>query len=309
MNKISIQTGGMIDSLGIDEGLAAIKNAGFDCIDFGLDTFHKWDDIAKGIECETFANEDNLWAYVNEVKTAADKYGLTFGQMHAPFPSYVTQSAKGSANVQNDIRKTIEVCGYLGCRYLVTHPIFDGSARYPVLTKKTEHELNMEFYSSLIPLLKKHNVVCCLENIWTLDYKAKKVYTAACSEINEAAAYIDDLNAIAGEKCFGFCLDLGHLMILGQQPEFWVRRLGERIVTLHIHDNDGVGDDHALPYTGVLNCERFIEALAQIGYTGTLNFETHGYHRRFPKELIPSALKMIADMGKYFVSEISNSEK
>ena len=201
------------------------------------------------------------------------------------------------------IRKSIELCGYIGCPKLVIHPIFDGSARFPEYTKEEEYKINIDFYSSLIPLLKKHDVICCLENMWIQDWKSKKVYVGACSEVNEVISYIDELNGIAGEKRFGFCLDIGHLLMLGQDPCYWMEKLGGRISALHTHDNDGVHDDHTLPYLGVGNWDRFILGLRKIGYSGNLSFET-SFNALFPNELNASALKMIGAVGKYFAERI-----
>ena len=127
--------------------------------------------------------------------------------------------------------------------------------------------------------------------------------------MNEAARYIDELNAIAGEKLFGFCLDTGHLLLLSLDVYDCIVALGDRIVALHIHDNNGVDDEHVLPYTGVLNWSRFIKGLREISYKGTINFETCGAHRKFPKELLPSMLSLLADTGKYFDEKINAPEE
>jgi sugar phosphate isomerase/epimerase len=204
-----------------------------------------------------------------------------------------------------DIAKCIEMCSSIDCPRIVIHPIFDGSARFPSMTKEEEIRVNMEYYSSLIPLLKKHNVICCLENMWAQDWKTKKVYTASCSDVNEVIDYIDKLNEIAGEKRFGFCLDIGHLLLLGQDPCNWIEKLGDRLETLHTHDNDGVNDQHVLPYLGCANWERFILGLRKIGYSRNFSFEVSSFNRKFPNDLVPAALKLTADMGRYFIGRIT----
>ena len=301
--KLSVQTLGTIDIIGIEAGMKAIADAGFDALDFGLDGFYKWEDLTSGKKCE-FYEDENFFDYIDKIKAEADKYGITFGQMHAPFPLFVPKSPQGSANVKEDVAKCIAACSRIGCPRIVIHPIFDGSARFPSMTKEEEMKVNMEYYSSLIPLLKEHNVICCLENMWGQDWKSKKIYTAICSDINETIRYIDELNAIAGERCFGFCLDIGHLLLLGQDPCYWIERLGERLETLHTHDNNGVNDEHIIPYMGCANWDRFVLGLRKIGYKGNLSFEVSNFNRKFPKELVPAALKFTSDIGKYFVERI-----
>ncbi len=305
--KSSISTVGIIDVIGIDEGFKAIHEAGFDAVDFGLFGKYDWNDISKGIPSDAY-NDDKIYPYIDEVKAAAAKYGVEFGQTHAPFPIYISQSEQGTINCQNDVRKCIEITGYLGCPRIVIHPIFDGNARRPVLTKQEEYKLNIEFYSSLIPLLKKHHVICCLENMFMGDWKTKKIYATCCSNIHETIRYIDELNAIAGEKLFGFCLDIGHLLLVGQDPCYWIEELGDKLEALHVHDNNGVDDNHTLPYTGCCNWDRVVLGLRRNGYKNTFNFETGSFNNAFPKELCVAATNMLGAVGKYFVGRITAEE-
>ncbi len=303
--KTSIATGKICNLLGIDEGMALIKEAGFEAIDFGgLDGTYPWEDAQAEKPYVFFDDEEGLQALVAEYKAAAKKYGIAFGQFHAPTSTYYPRKPQATANMYQAICKSIEICGDCECPYIVVHPCFDGSARFPSLTKEQEIKLNMQFYSSLIPLLKKHNVICCLENMWSQDWKSKKIYTASCSDMTEACHYIDELNAIAGEKRFGFCLDIGHLLLLGIDPSVAMETLGERILTLHVHDNNGIDDDHTLPYLGVCNWDRLVKGLRAIGYQGTFNYETAGFNGKFPKELVPAAVKMLGATASYLRDRI-----
>jgi sugar phosphate isomerase/epimerase len=302
--KISAQTKGALDIMGIEAGMKALADAGFEALDLTLDFPMKWDDLEAGKENE-FYRDENIYPYLDEIKSAAEKYGITFGQAHAPAPLYIKDAPKASENIQNYVRKCIKLCEYVNCPRLVVHPLFDGSARFPKFTKEEEYKINIEFYSSLIPLLKKHGVVCCLENMWIQDWKSKKAYAGACSDLGEVISYIDELNGIAGEKCFGFCLDTGHLLMLGQDHCYWIEKLGKRLESLHIHDNDGVNDDHTLPYLGCGNWDRFIHGLRKINYRGNISFEASPFNEAFPSELNCAALNMIGAVGKYFLGRIT----
>ena len=48
-----------------------------------------------------------------------------------------------------------------------------------------------------------------------------------------------------------------------------------RIKALHLSDNDGVNERHLLPGKGVIDRKEVIRGLIDIGYEGTLNFESH----------------------------------
>lgn len=302
--KISVQTKGALDVMGIEEGMKAIAEAGFEALDLTLDFPMDWNELVSGKENE-FYRDENIYPYLDKIKKEAEKYGIVFGQAHAPAPLYIKESPKASENIQKYARKCVELCGYVGCPRLVIHPLFDGSARFPKFTKEEEYKMNIDYYSSLIPLLKKHNVICCLENMWIQDWKTKNIYSGACSDLGEVISYIDELNSLAGEKRFGFCLDTGHLLMLGQDHCYWIEKLGDRLEALHTHDNDGVHDDHTLPYLGCANWDRFIHGLRKIGYCGNLSFEASPFNEAFPNELNCAALNMIGAVGKYFVGRIT----
>ena len=94
------------------------------------------------------------------------------------------------------------------------------------------------------------------------------------TRISTNGSQIDELNEKAGREAFGFCLDTGHMLLVGKRFETFVPILGSRLKTLHLHDNDGVLDRHLAPFAGQLNWEDFINSMRDVGYKGDLSFET-----------------------------------
>lgn len=80
------------------------------------------------------------------------------------------------------------------------------------------------------------------------------------------------------EETFGVCLDVNHLMDRYTELPDTVRRLGDRLFTLHLSDYDGVDEKHWMPGEGVIDWRGFMLALQQLGYTGPFNYEAkpHG---------------------------------
>ena len=162
----------------------------------------------------------------------------------------------------------------------------------------------------MIPAGKKYGVTLCLENMFRFENGHS--IAAACGEASEACWYIDTLNAEAGEEIFGYCFDVGHANLSSRDIHQDILTLGHRLTILHIHDNDGAFDLHQIPYTqkhswGQKTCtnwEGFIEALREINYKGTLNFETFAALIDVPKELYPAMLKLIYEIGDYFKKRI-----
>lgn len=301
MRKIGVQTAPVIDLLGPEEGFKMIHEAGFDCVDFNVDHWMTGSEIRKG-EFSGFFDQDMdaILEAMRPYKEAAEKYGVGFGQAHAPFPSYVKENDFVNGKVLDALKKCVEICAYVGCPHLIVHPaFFDYDNR---MDPDTEWDANIKLYTALIPVLKKCHVTCCLENMFT--GRKGKIYEAICSDFNEAAAYIDELNDIAGEKCFAFCLDTGHALLLGHDIYTAIMQIGDRLETLHIHDNNGQSDQHIAPYMGILDWNRFIQGLRDVGYQGNLSFETFNACQVFDHELMPDVLRLIAATGRMFARRI-----
>jgi len=299
--KIGVQTGSLIELLGIKETFRLIGESGFDSVDFSIFYQYPYRDIAEGRPSEFFAKSDEeILEFYRPYKEAARKYNVEFGQAHAPFPSYVGD-ALTDESVLNAIRKSIMICGYLECRYLIVHPSFLAYDR--MLTPEEEWKINIERYSALIEDAKKHDVIICLENMFVS--RNGRIYGAICADAHETNRYIDTLNEIAGEKRFAFCLDTGHALLASKELYRLITELGHRIETLHIHDNDGVRDLHMFPYMGIVDWDRFCQGLRDIGYRGHLSFETNGAIHAFDPSLAPELLRLLAATGRLFARRIA----
>jgi sugar phosphate isomerase/epimerase len=100
----------------------------------------------------------------------------------------------------------------------------------------------------------------------------------------ELLSLIDAVGSDAPEG-LAICLDTGHHnLIKGDQGKF-IRQAGQLLKALHLHDNDGSGDQHLLPYgNGRINWKDVFTALNEIGYRGLYNWEIPG-ERRGPLEV------------------------
>lgn len=307
MHKIGIQSTGSIIRGDIEASYRMLKAAGFDCVDFNFDEYLHCTMVQQGKINEVLDRPvEEVWKDFEPHAKAAADCGLTFEQMHAPFPLRQKGMDEVNKKMFRITENCMDICSRMGGRYLVVHPV---TLAYEY-SKKEEHDFNMEMYQSLIPLAKKYGIVVCLENMF-IDQNAHLV-EGVCSDFREAAEWIDELNAIAGEELFGFCFDVGHANILGKNLYQSVLALGKRLKILHVHDNDGVSDLHTMPFTFARNWnpiatdwEGFLRGLREIEYDGVINFETFRCMEGFPKELHPAVLRLLADMGRYFSGRIS----
>lgn len=299
--KFCIQLAPLDRYLGIDETFAYLHEVGVDQVDF---SFARWISNAQILSGEHAMIDEPLEVMYKELEpflAASKKYGVAFGQTHAPFPCWLPDYDL-LERMTEVTKKVIALTAYLDCRYCVVHPLHPTKASQR-LSPKDEWELNKKYYTDLIPTLKKYNVICCTENMFHAN-EDRMYMASACSEFDVAARWVDELNEIAGEELFGFCFDVGHVNVTRGNMYHAIVTMGKRIKVLHVHDNMGVTDQHFGPYMGNVNWEDFIRGMRDIGYEGDLSFETFRVLFVFPKELAKSCVKLLADTGRYLIRRI-----
>ena len=302
--KIGVQSGYAYSDADYESGLLMLKEAGFDAVDFNIDNKISVRMLREEGKNEFFSKStEEILEFYRPQKEAADKAGIEYCQMHAPFPVYLDGCDDANKALTDSVIKSMAVCELFECPYLIVHPI----AR-PEWTTEEQRKLNIDYYTTLIPYAKKYGVGICLENMFYGSGGAVK--EAVCSDPHETVDYIDTLNAIAGEEIFSFCFDVGHATLLGKNMRQVINTLGNRIKTLRIHDNDGRSDLHMQPFAYtrgngfVTEWQGLIDGLRDIGYKGVLSFETFTSIRFLPEVLKPAMLRFIASVGKYMSDEI-----
>ncbi len=297
--KIAVQTGEIVNRFGIEDGFRMIREAGFEAVDANLDHWLTPAQIKSGSlqGCLFERSDAEIREFCGPYIDALSKNGLTITQAHAPFPSRVGDT-KVNAYVLAALERTIAMCGYIDCPRLVIHPGYLPFAE----RGEDEWEYNIHLYSSLIPALRANGVMCCLENMYT-HYRSK-LMCGPCATASEANAYIDALNDLAGERLFGFCLDIGHAQLVSRDIRAFILQLGNNLACFHIHDNDGYEDQHLFPYTGIIDWNRFCDGVRDSVYRGDLSFETFNGLNQYPAKLALPALRLAASAADYFRSRI-----
>lgn len=71
----------------------------------------------------------------------------------------------------------------------------------------------------------------------------------------------------------GVCYDSSHANLYSTSIYDVLNKYGDRLIALHLSDNDGCTDRHWLPYEGVINWNKLLYKLKEINYMGNLSFE------------------------------------
>lgn len=286
----STQTLHLSKKYGLEKAVDMLIQSKYPAIDV---TFYDFNAITCGY--------DSYKDLARAVKTGADSAGVKFIQAHAPFGGgYENYTQK----IIPDFPRIFDFCSILGISDIVVHPLQCG--RYYGNEEKLFH-MNMEFYTSLIPIAKNNGVRIAIENMWQRHPVTKRICDDVCAPPEELARYYDEL---AGSGVFTVCLDIGHVALCGREPEDAIRILdSERLGCIHAHDVDYVDDLHTLPGVGKINWANVCKALADINYSGSFNLEADEFFRGFFPEQYQSASDFMAQTAKFFAEKIDSLRK
>lgn len=288
--KIGTSTSCVTSKIGDEAGIKKFAAAGFDCLDLSL--------FIHPIRGELFTGSDRKFEeYFRNIKKAADESGIYIEQTHSPMPSYTGNKEEDDYLFEIQA-KSIKAASYLGSKYIIIHPMIPSEYRYDHYRAETK-ELNMKFYNGLLPYLKEYNVKLGIENMFNWDPERKCICPTVCSTPEEMLDYINTLN----DEHFVACLDTGHALLTGNTPGNMVRVLGDKLETLHVHDNDGIDDRHVAPYMGKIDWDDFAAALKEVNYKGVFNFESDMFYHMFYNN-IDDSMKFLRSIGKQISSKV-----
>ncbi len=310
MLEVGVQTQNVILDENPYEGFEMLRQAGFTCCDFSLNGYLKNTDIYRANKNNFFDQSvEGLEFFFAKHKEAAGKSKIRINQMHMPYPIFIP-NGKGKLNdyLWNQVApKSMEICHFLECSNIVVHG-FKLSRFWG--TEEAEWQKTHEFLDSILPMAKEYGITVCLENLY--ESVGEHLVEGPGCNARKAVERIDCINAEYGAEVLGFCFDTGHANLIGIDFEKFITTLGSRLKVLHIHDNDGVGDLHQIPYTftktrenkSSTDWEGFVRGLRTIDFDGVLSFETAPVLKAFPEELKLEVLHLISCIGNDFKRQI-----
>lgn len=308
--KTGIQTKHIVDDMQPEKGYFMLKEAGFSCADFSLNAYLTNISIYRAELNDFFSKSvKELEKFFEPHKEGAENAGIILSQMHMPSPFYVPGGSKDvNEYLWNEVApKSMEICRFFECPYIVIH---GAKAISHFGDEHEQWELTEKFIDFLAPMAKETGITICMENLF--DKSNDKYVEGPSCDAQKVSERIDRINEKYHAQVLGFCFDTGHANLAGIDAEYFITVLGHRLNVLHLHDNDGTGDLHQVPFISSQNGERkstvnwnsFIRGLRNIHYDGVLNFETASSLSVLPEELKRENLKFIAGVGEYFSQQL-----
>ena len=177
--------------------------------------------------------------------------GLRIESVYAPF--HMMNNLWTDENPMDSLIKlhgAIDSCHNFAIKTLVVHPT-DTTTPPPV------SECGKTYFKGLIRYAKSLNVDLAFENI-------------------ECPEYLDTIFGECDDTNVRLCYDLGHENCFSKGSDV-LSKYGGRLKALHIHDNDGTADQHAIPFDGNIDMQRFVSKLKELDYYGVISLEVMRY--------------------------------
>lgn len=176
----------------------------------------------------------------------------------------------------------------------------DGICAYIVIN--TEGVNNTAVLEQLVSeseeFLKNSDISIYIENGY--KYECGRYYHNEYSDGRKLVSLIGRLGILCPWVEWKIGLSVGHTNLLGINLKDMVRVCGKLIGVVHINDNDGLSDQHQMPYTfttgrGVLSTDwsRFIGALYRQQFDGYIIFDNNGTFARTPQKLHKVMLELM----------------
>ena len=232
-----------------------LREHGFSCVDFNMmntqaSLYTQPSELAK----------ERLLAE----RALADASGVTFYQAHGPWGTLRDVTPEDRLEGMEKMKRSLWMASLLGCKNWVIHPILPcGGGEKGKPEAERTWELNLDFWTALLPTAKQYGMTICLENLPFLAFSL-----ATPQDVLRLVREIDDAHV-------KICLDTGHVATFeGLSAADAVRELGSEIRAFHVHDSRPRLDLHQFPFFGVTNWKEFSLALREIGYEGAMCLET-----------------------------------
>lgn len=221
--------------LPLDERLRLIKDAGFEA------TALWWgDEIA-------FRDADK-----DEIPKIVRDYGLVIDNIHVPYEN------------SNDLWSESE---------LVRKAIVDRCISW--LNDCAEHKIpRMVMHISKGSELPEPNMYG-IESMKRILKVAEELNVIVAVENTRRNDYLNLIFSEIHSKSLGFCYDSSHDWLYSMEKAELLKRLGEKLATIHLSDNDGIKDRHWVPKSGIVDWNKIIKALMDANYTGCLFLEVY----------------------------------
>jgi sugar phosphate isomerase/epimerase len=293
--KLGISCRGIVNKYGYARGFALCKESGFDTVDLGLGIYGRRDrpgDIYS-------ASADEFEAYFTGIRKYADDAGIGIASTHGRVLTYTNEEAQ-CEYIRWVSQRDLAATRLLGAPNCVIHPIIMSYWPDRFTDKDFLFQINTGMYRDLLPIAERNHVKIAMETMGktVIDGEKYVSFFARPEDIQKQLALLDSPYATV-------CVDTGHTNEAhyhgAPSAGDMIRAMGSNVTMLHLHDNNGTVDLHIPPLfdkRGGINWEDVFDALEEVGYTGSYNFEINLAHYG---NMLEDAVRFYGKYLRYFI--------
>jgi sugar phosphate isomerase/epimerase len=200
-----------------------------------------------GLEVQEYCDPDRIDNDAQSARAIGEKIRqLPWRGFHGPFSDLVPASRdKKIRQVARDrFQSAYELAQVIDAQHLVLHTGYIPKT-YP---RDRWMENSVEFWVDF--LSDKHE---------SMRFHVENVYEDDPSIVAEL---VDTVNETLHADALTSCLDVGHVNANSSRTfEEWIKGLGNRIEYVHLHNNDGVLDDHFGLWRGTIDMVKVLDLL------------------------------------------------
>ena len=146
------------------------------------------------------------------------------------------------------------------------------------------NQLGLDRLKKIIDKAEKENVNIALENL-------------------RKPEYLDFIYSNINSSKLKFCYDSGHENCF--TPGYnCLDKYKDKLIALHLHDNDGTKDQHLLPFNGIINWKKIMDQIKSIEYKGSLALEIDAQYIDVSKEYTAEEYLIEAKNRAYILMNI-----
>lgn len=218
--------------------------------------------LAERINPEVAINHRDLDGYpreaFREVGEKLQEAGLRV-TIHAPFldlrPGAIDPQIRRVTTAR--IRAVLDLAGFFRPVSLVCHAAFD--ERYYLSGEEQWLHNSVETFQSFLPRARELHCPICVENVYE-------------TEPTMLRRLLDGVSS----PYLRFCFDTGHYNVFSAAPVgSWIDMMSPYLAELHIHDNQGIKDQHLPPGEGNFSFPDLFAMLRKRKLTPIVTLETH----------------------------------
>lgn len=192
------------------------------------------------------------------IKRMADQYGIELWSYHLPFGPFdkidLSHPLLCDATLEY-LKGLIDEGAKIGIKRFVVHP--SGEPLLDDGERAARMECSKRSLAILAEYAKGYGGIICVEDL------PRSCLGRSSEEMLELLSAHEDLRS---------CFDTNHLLAK-EKPHEYIRKIGAKIVTLHVSDYDFADERHWLPGEGDIDWTALYDALCEVGYNGVWMYE------------------------------------